>query len=74
MHGVLTLLSGLGVFPPSEYTGLYSMMTNVKASIDARTDNEGANGDIAAWLDTVSKQDKSAAGAFRKTLDSLLEG
>jgi len=50
------------------------IMTNVNATIDARSDNDTANGDIAAWLDTVSKQDTSAVGAFRKTLDSLLEG
>ncbi len=50
------------------------IMTNVNATIDARSDNEAANGDIAAWLDTVSKHDAATVGAFRKTLDSLLEG
>lgn len=48
-------------------------MDNVKDSVDARADSQNSMGDIADWLNSVTKQDSGRNVAFRKTLD-LLDG
>lgn len=49
-------------------------MDTGKASILPQGTTEENTSDIAAWLDTVAKQEGARSGAFRRTLDGLLGG
>ena len=49
-------------------------MDTGKTSILPHGTTEENTSDIAAWLDTVAKQEGARSGAFRRTLDGLLGG
>lgn len=69
---LLTLMSG----KPHLDTGHHedTIMSTGKTEIASRNGANETTGEIANWLDTVSKRDDAKVGAFRKTLGSLLGG
>ncbi|MBS7671061.1 hypothetical protein [Croceicoccus gelatinilyticus] len=49
-------------------------MDTGKTSILPQGNTEEGTSDIAAWLDTIAKQEGARSGGFRRTLDGLLGG
>ncbi|MBB3990726.1 hypothetical protein [Croceicoccus naphthovorans] len=49
-------------------------MDNGKTMIDPHSGDKETTGEIANWLDTISKSEAGRGAAFRRTLDGLLGG